>query len=231
MRWHSLWMPTIPNPPALSAEVDDALEESIALRNWLQEHQAQTCEHPSLRTSTAIALFGLCLEHREAIILLLSFGARSSAYALVRAMFEAYMRGMWALHLASEEQLKAFWEQKYDPKVETIVKQLDKKFSAGVFAHVKASGWETLCDYAHAGGRQLSRWLVGDSIAPAHPDDEVPEILHFVDYYAVLALLGMNSAAGVDVAPIINKAEELTSGWKAASGKAPGAVTLESLGR
>lgn len=180
------------------------------------KHQANTCP-PSRRTYTAIALFGLCIEHREAIILLLTFGARSSAYALVRAVFEAYMRGMWALHLATDKQLELFWQHKYDPKVDKIARNLDQKTKGGTFAKLKSSGWQAMSDYAHAGGRQLSRWLVADSIGPAHPDNEVPELLRFVDYYALMSLLGINSAAADDVQPILKKLEEVTTAWKASA--------------
>ncbi|WP_397409615.1 DUF6988 family protein [Polaromonas sp.] len=151
------------------------------------------------------------MEHREAAMLLAQNGARSSCFALVRPVFEAYMRGEWAIACATEEELNRFVDGKYDPKLDTIVKKLGQlpHFADGIFDTIRSSGWESLCDYAHGGIRQVSRWITADGIEPQHTDEEVMEVLHFNNLYGLLACVGIAGIAGLEGDIYLQKADEL----------------------
>lgn len=195
-----------------SQEVERALDHSVSLSSWLIEHQAVECPY-SIRNRIAGIFFALSLEHREVALLLTQKGARSSCFALVRSIFEAYMRGLWAAHCATDTELSDFLAGRYEPKLNTIVKKLGQVegLKDGVFDQIRASGWEALCDYAHGGIRQVSRWVTAEGIFPQHSDEEVIEALRFTDSYGLLACIGIAGLAGADGTSYLEKSIELQS--------------------
>jgi hypothetical protein len=193
-----------------SSAVDSALDTSIGLTEWFIQNQP-TAFSFSERGRIAGVFFALTMEHREAAMLLAQKGARSSCFALARAVFEAYMRGTWVVYSATDDELIRFMQGKYDPKLDTMVKKLGQlaEFRGGVFDKIRSSGWEPLCDYAHGGIRQVSRWITDDGIEPRHSDDEVLEVLYFMNLYGLLAGLGVAGLAGQDGKIYLEKADEL----------------------
>lgn len=177
--------------------VGPAFLTSEAVTDWIRNHHAPEISS-TVANLVAVVMYGLAIEHRAAILLLVQVGARSSAMALARSVFEACIRGLWAAHVA-EEELSQFIGDR-GPKLETMVQKLSKvpEFADGVFAKIKDSHWETLCDYAHGGARQYSRWLSDDGIGPVHADKDIVELLTFIDLYGLLATIGANEIAGND---------------------------------
>lgn len=193
-----------------SAALNRAIVTSVGLTAWLIQHQPANFKFTA-RNRIAGVFFALAMEHREAAMLLAQNGARSSCFALVRPVFEAYMRGEWAVACATDEELNRFVDGKYDPKLDTIVKKLGQlpHFADGIFDTIRSSGWESLCDYAHGGIRQVSRWITADGIAPQHTDEEVMEVLHFNNLYGLLACVGIAGIAGLEGDIYLQKADEL----------------------
>jgi hypothetical protein len=194
-----------------SEVVNRALNTCVELTEWLIQNQPSNFRYTA-RSRVAGVFFALTMEHREAAMLLARNGARSSCFALARPVFEAYMRGEWTISCATDEELNRFMEGKYEPKLDTIVKKLGQlpQFSDGVFASIRSSGWESLCDYAHGGIRQVSRWITADGIEPTHGDEEVLEVLHFINLYGLLACVGVAGLAEQDGEIFLKKATELT---------------------
>jgi hypothetical protein len=230
IHWAQTLSRAIPGLTAkMSATLQDGLNDSEELSEWMVRRQPRECP-ATAKANAAIVFFGLCMEHRESILVLLLIGARSSAFALVRSCFEAYMRGLWVMHLASDADLRLFFERGQCPTLERIAQRLSQALSTPVFGEIKRSNWETLCDFAHGGNLQVSRWITEDGIGPTHSDEEALEMLHFADSYALLALVGMNEAAGAgnDLREMFDKAVRLRAGWSSSKERSGGAAVQQS---
>lgn len=176
--------------PVLSSAVVVALRDSYDISQWISTN------HPGSITHTPTGMlagpsYGICLEHREDVLLLFEHDCRTSAYALLRSVYEAYMRGLWAEECADENDLAQIVRTKELPTMDTVTKQLDKVGGDANFAQSKAKVWKAMSHYAHSGLRQLERWASADGIGPRHPDGETVEVLHHVNLYGLLALLGI----------------------------------------
>ena len=176
--------------PILSSAIFAALRDSSDISRWIStNHPGSIIQTPT--SMLAGPSYGICLEHREAVLLLVEHDCRTSAYALLRSVYEAYMRGLWAEECADESALAQIVRTKELPTMDTVTKQLDKVGGDATFAQSKAKVWRAMSHYAHGGLRQLERWASSDGIGPRHPDGETVEVLHHVNLYGLLAVLGI----------------------------------------
>lgn len=193
------------HPPQLpdqepSPAIAVALAESELISEWIGDHSpGQILEARNHRL--AAGHFAVCLEHREATLLLISQGTHGSAHALWRPTYENYMRGHWALNVAQEADLKLIAETKAFPKFDTIIKRLDATSDASEFAKTKAEVCAAMSDFAHGGVVLLSRWFGPDGIGSNHPDAEVLGLITRVNAYGLLASMGVNYMAGDEAFP------------------------------
>lgn len=171
-----------PGPP-LAPEVASALGKSVRLSEVICKGVDHECKLGS-RADHSTRYFALAIDHREAILLLITAGARSSAYALLRSVYEACFRGLWTRYVASQPQLELL-KRGQMPTFESVVKGLCKvpnPLSKRVFGGSKRLAWEAFCDYSHGGPRQLKRLVSAEGIGPAHPDHELPGFLNLIDF-------------------------------------------------
>ena len=184
-----------------------AVHESVTCSDALYALHPGECGR-SYRNNLAAAYLSVCLEHREAIILLARHGSASSAFALARSVYETCVRGLWALFTASDHQLKQL-TRGVAPSFETVGKQLAKSETVGTLAQIRSQAWSPLSDYAHGGFRQLRNWLGEGEIGPQHPPEGVVNLLLLMDIYAYYAMFGLLVCAGQDGAPANDVYERL----------------------
>lgn len=193
-------------------ELQRAHHVSITLSDWIGVHLGQTGP-ATMKGQIATALFSICLDHREAVVLLVGAGARTTAQATVRSVFESYVRGLWAAEVATDEALLRFIEGKMsssEPKVSSAIQALRKiDGSADLFERIRITNWASMCDYAHGSARQVSRWISRDGIEPRHRDDEMVEILRFVDKIGLLACISREALAERSADLFLHKLQEL----------------------
>lgn len=192
-----------PMTPMLSSAVRQALESSSRLSNKIAALYPEDFK-VDVREDYTVRYLSLAQDHREAILLLLSAGARSSAYALARCVYEACMRGLWMQFAATDQQILNFAKTGILPGFDRIVRQLSAAQAAPAYSTLKQQAWEGLSDFAHGGQRQISRWSSPHGIEPVHPDSEVVHLLHMLDGWAVLACIGICSAAKAPMAPLMS---------------------------
>lgn len=184
-----------PGPP-LALEVAVALEKSVRLSEVICKGFDHRCTLGS-RADHSIRYFALAIDHREAILLLIAAGARSSAYALLRSVYEACFRGLWTRYVASEAQLEHL-KRGHLPSFEAVVKGLSRvpnPLSKKVFGGSKRLAWDAFCDYSHGGARQLKRMVSAEGIGPSHPDHELPGFLNLLDFLGSASHDGVLDAA------------------------------------
>ncbi|MDR0242906.1 MAG: hypothetical protein LBJ65_15020 [Burkholderia sp.] len=141
-----------------------------------------------------MAMFMQALEHRQAIMLLVQHGARSSAAALIRPAFEACYRGFWALKIATVENIdNLLGDHPRVPKLDTILQDLRKNEATRYLAVYDS--WKS-GDFVHTGSLQLSRWLSSEGIGSLHTDSDAIDMLELSDFCGLLAGIGINEACG-----------------------------------
>lgn len=152
----------------------------------------------NLRNRIAGACFAIALEHQRAVVILFEINPplNSSAFALVRPVFESYLRGMWLSHCATDAQLDAFSKDAKLPDTASLVNAVEK---AGEFDGKQLSGvykkhWSSFSSYTHTGALQVQRWNTSEAIEPSFTDEEISEVLEFT---AALALLSAVSVAAL----------------------------------
>lgn len=155
------------------------------------------------RNRIAGACFTVALDMHHGIVILLRERLNGAAFALVRNVFEAYFRGVWCLHCATERELELFIERDRIPRLSTMLKAIEAvpEFSAGTLTRAKASGWNAMCSYAHTGALQIQRWNTEGAIESRHSPEEIEEVLRSTNAVALLAGLGVVTIAdNMDIA-------------------------------
>lgn len=147
------------------------------------------------RCRAAATSFGIARDHHAAIVLLLRNDLLSSAFALLRCLFEAYLRGLWLRHCATDAQIEAHFDGANPPT--TMVAEIEAipSFSNGVLSEAKRKNWDVMCQYTHAGGLHLKQWQRACSIEPSFPDEELENGIALADRYAALASLELAQMA------------------------------------
>lgn len=154
----------------------------------------------SPRNRAAAASFGIARDHHGAIVLLLGQNFHSSAFALLRCLFEAYLRGLWLRHCATEEQVNAHFEGVSPPN--SLIAEIESipAFASGVLSEAKRANWDAMCQYTHTGGLHLKQWQTEGAIEPHFEPEELENGLTLAERYSALASLELSqmSANGDD---------------------------------
>lgn len=150
------------------------------------------------RNRLSAACFHQALEHHEAIVLLVRRNLNGSALALVRPMFEIYVRAIWLGHCASEIDLERFQKGKLKKEFAELVSDVEthEGYNVGVLSDVKKKSWRTMNDYTHGGPRQVIRRITADSIASNYSTEEMQELVTFAGTVGLLATSEISLLAG-----------------------------------
>ncbi|CAN7563038.1 DUF6988 family protein [Variovorax sp. LjRoot178] len=201
-----------------SVAVNAAVDRSLELSRWISDHYPPSFTHEG-QNMLAVAFFSIALDHREAILCLLRHGARTSAFALARSVYEAGVKGSWAQHCATNEDHTRAFGKGVLPSFDAMVRRLGKiKATNGVFGRGKELAWTAISDYAHGGMKQVIRWVGSDGVAPRHTDVEAQELINLIDIYGLLACMGVVGVTGGSLDAHAAKAHEVIDRhkrWKA----------------
>jgi hypothetical protein len=173
--------------------IEAALVCSADLSTWL-DSLIDDLETPSgLRERMTGACFDQVHEHHKAIQLLVKNSLVGSAFSLVRPTLETFVRGLWLLRCASEEEVKRFTQDKIEKHFVELINEIEARdgYNVGVLSKVAKNYWKAMCSYAHGGYLQAVRRNTEAYIMPNYSDDEKLEALTFVDTVALLAACEM----------------------------------------
>ena len=141
----------------------------------------------TVNNRTASACFGIAQDHHAAIVFLMKNTFYSSSFALLRSLFEAYLRGLWLKHCATEEQANNFFKGAEPPK--TMIAEIEAipAFSNGVLSRIKKENWSFMCAFTHTGGLHLQRWQSPDAVEPKFYKEELEECLNCAELFGAMA--------------------------------------------
>lgn len=156
------------------------------------------------KNRAAAGAFGIAQDHHAAIVFLMKNTFYSSSFALLRSLFEAYLRGLWLKHCASDTQVSAFFRGGEPPKTIVAEIELTEAFSGGVLSRFKRENWGAMCAFTHTGGLHLQRWQSQDSVEPTFAPEELEECLNYAELIGAMAglelvQLSKSGANGFDV--------------------------------
>ena len=177
--------------------IEAALASSADLSKWLDD-SIHGLQIPSGdREVMTGSLFDQVHEHHKAIQLLLKNSLIGSAFSLLRPTFETYVRGVWLLRCASDEEVKDFTQDKIVKSLGALIKEIEQNpgYNVDVLSKVKKKTWSAMCSYAHSGYLQVVRRIIPDEITPNYSDDEKLEVINSSDTIALLAASEMFSMA------------------------------------
>jgi hypothetical protein len=92
---------------------------------WLDEQTRRVDFGGTLRNKIVAGCFDVALEHQASTALLIQHQLIGSSFALIRALVEAFIRGIWIERCATERELVIFQEDKLEKRISTIVQEVE----------------------------------------------------------------------------------------------------------
>lgn len=181
------------------AKLESFISKSDEVAAWLNQHAYDFHLSNEPRGRIAASYFYVTLEHHKSIVLLASRGYFASAFALVRILLEAYVKGLWILSVASPTDLDALVKKgRVKKDMAKMVKEIEnhKENNVGMLSMIKSKAWSGLSDYVHTGMVQLSRHIKNKTIEPNFTEKEIMQMLNLANGYGLVAGLLMNSVSG-----------------------------------
>lgn len=106
-------------------KTQEAISLSDGLINWIDK-SIDGIDIPSeTRFRLAGACLGVALEHHKAIILLIKHRLYGSAFAMVRPLFESYVRGVWLHRCASDSDINLFTADKLNYSFGKLIQDVE----------------------------------------------------------------------------------------------------------
>jgi hypothetical protein len=156
-----------------------------------------TSDMPNIKA--AATLLTVTIDHAQGIRILLEKGAYPSAAALMRVLFETYIRAMWISECANEKQVKTFINK--DKVVSTedktihfkdLVKAVEASHDLPAYlSEIQANVWSGLNSLTHGGNIQLARNFDGKTIRHCYDNELVNEVIEFSTMLTCLAFSGI----------------------------------------
>ena len=154
------------------------------------------------------------LQDHAGIAVLFSLGLYAPALALLRPVFESYVRGIWLSDCAKQAQISDFangaWQK--IPSIRKMVDELENtaSFGTGYLAESLLLNWQTLCGFTHTGIEQVQVHISGGSVESCCSPEQIDEALNFAGACAIMAGIALATLAdNVAIAThILDKAKE-----------------------
>lgn len=139
----------------------------------------------------------IALEHQKAIILLLANKLYGSAFALIRLLFEAYVRGLWLNYCANDKEINKFKKDKMDKEFGKLIEDIEKidGYNVGTLSKAKKAGWKVMNSFTHSGFNQIVRRNTKSTVEPNYEVEEIEEAINFTNAIGLLSCLEISFLA------------------------------------
>jgi len=163
--------------------LDEISTRGAELRTRMRKLLSQREYSGGIKTRVLAGYVDIALEHHEAIWLLMERKLTGSALALVRSVYDCWLRALWINAIATEQQIEQASHEKlrFPPMrrmyadIKPVYSQSDTREDVDkLFQYVK-SLWGILSSYTHSGGRQLARRFTGDQVTPSYTGRELAQ--------------------------------------------------------
>ncbi|KJQ88405.1 MULTISPECIES: DUF5677 domain-containing protein [Vibrio] len=138
------------------------------------------------KVMVASSYYSICMEHYRSILNLLELRLYSSASALLRCLFESYVKGLWFYYCSSEDDIALLRTDKFEKPFGVLVKEIEEKKVKGL-SNAKKNNWKTLNGLTHSGAGQVSRRISGHQIGSNFSEGFIEDTMKFANDYGLLA--------------------------------------------
>ena len=171
-------------------EVPMYVQQSEELADWI-DSKIRNLECPGgIRARFSVSCFDIVHEHYRSIVLLVANCLYGSAFALVRSIYETFVRGVWIWECATEEQIqKIMKKDKIDPSLKCLISDIEKKGKnwGQALNGIREKHWSSFNSFTHTGFQQIARRNTQKHIESNYDEHEIEYIIGFVDALALLA--------------------------------------------
>jgi hypothetical protein len=215
--------------PALSDRVTQSERNTVWVRSMID---GLTLPFPSAnnRQQLAAACWGTVIDHHQAILLLTRAGCYDSARALLRPLFEGYIRGVWLKVGASDHEADVAGQDRF-PTFAKMIEAIEDTgtLPGGRFAQLKTAWWGRMCSLCPRGFQRIGTVTTPGDVTGGHDPEEMTEALTWADWTLLQAVRGVGLVAGS--AELVRAADEQILGLfgKDASPLASGDRSRSSL--
>jgi hypothetical protein len=171
----------------ISDELRSAVISAGGLADWIGNQIDGAVIPDTPRARSAMALFHISFTHHTAILTLLDRGFRVSALALLRPLFESYLRGVWVEVSAKDDELVFFLSGCRSPNFKTLqnaARQISDDKSLAGFAEMF---WGRLSHFTHSGSGLINRYQETNGIGDVTPERDCMAAVFFANSIVLLA--------------------------------------------
>lgn len=165
-------------------------ERQVELSGWINTNLARPYSLDKKR-HLALTCFDLAIEHHAAICTLLSSELYGSMYALLRVQFEAYARGLWLYHVASDDDVSKYeCSDSLNMGIASLISMVEDQVGlpGGPLSKLHAKSWRIFCSFTHTGHQALLRRISETSTGSVnYCEEEITSALSVAGTIALLA--------------------------------------------
>ncbi|MCF1438876.1 MAG: hypothetical protein LPD71_09065, partial [Shewanella sp.] len=138
------------------------------------------------KTLFPVLFYSTAIEHQRSIVELVKLELYGSAAALVRPLFESYVKGKWFAECASSDDIALLKKDRFNKPFGLLVAEIDAKNGRGL-SQPKKTYWKVLNSFTHSGAALLVRKYNSDRIGNIYSEEFIEDLLNFSSDYAILA--------------------------------------------
>ncbi len=177
-------------------EVQKELRTVVA---WISEQTSGMPLPPERRARMALGCLDLAIEHQAGISILAEKALWGPVYALVRCMFDAFVRGVWLARCANEMDLESFElaglrGKPFRDMVDDVERSLGH--SRGVLSKLRTSSWAIFSDFTHAGVDPARRKGDPSGSGRNYPEADTDQALRLATALGLLSATELASLSG-----------------------------------
>ena len=176
---------------AKEKSLDQILQESREIHAWTISSLDDIPFPVNKRLLLSIAAFDVVLDHFTGITALIEKRVYGAAFALVRPLFETFVRAVWLKDCGTDQDLLLFERDEFSRSGGQALKEIEQleSFKSGALSNLKRQAWSAMSSYTHGGFQQIARRVKGKTINPNYTDEEIIEVLRLSQAFALMAFI------------------------------------------
>ncbi len=174
------------------------VDKAFELHHWITQNLDDLEISRDRRILLSVSCYDVVIEHHIGISALLKSRINGSAFALVRPLFETFVRGAWLRHCATDHEIDKYINDRLDKKFYLLIEEVERleSFKDGILSGLKENAWKAMNSYTHGGIQQAGRRSSGSYIEPDFSDEEIVEVIKLSGSFALLAFQQIVLEAG-----------------------------------
>ena len=150
-------------------DIAPLLNKSEELTDWIRATLHDLQVQGDIRARCALGCLDIALEHREAVVLLVtqkpygSPGICASAFQI-----QSDVRGVWLRRCAKDRDVERFTRDKLKQDFNELIQAIEelKDFGLNFLSRLKKQGWTAMNSYTHSGFQHVVRRMTPVTMNP-----------------------------------------------------------------